>query len=138
MIASVTPAAAAISRVVVAPNPLREKRSMATSMSWLRRSVAAIRAAGAVVIGIPIVSKYLLVCKKNVASLLCCLLLCTSQGNKGMCRRDYVRDLMGCEQTGYDVNENRLSCLWFAPRVAFLTLRKTTALIAAATNAPNS
>jgi hypothetical protein len=38
--ASVTPAAAAISLVVVPPKPLREKRSIATSMSWFRRSAA--------------------------------------------------------------------------------------------------
>src|SRR5262249_43072084 len=40
MMASVTPAAAAISLVVVAANPFREKMSSAVSMSWRRRSVA--------------------------------------------------------------------------------------------------
>src|ERR1039457_4479448 len=40
MMASVTPAAAAISLVVVPPYPLREKKSSAVSTSWRRRSLA--------------------------------------------------------------------------------------------------
>ena len=40
MMASVTPAAAAISLVVVPSKPLREKKSSAVSRSWRRRSLA--------------------------------------------------------------------------------------------------
>src|SRR5205085_9861781 len=66
MMASLTPAAAAISRVVVPAKPFWAKRSMAVSMSWRRRSSACIRgwgggiAAGSGVLAIQIYCKQVL------------------------------------------------------------------------------
>src|ERR1017187_2170197 len=71
IMASVTPAAAAISLVVVPPNPLREKASRAVSRSCRRRSLAGRRRVGgrSSLTG-SIVSQYLLTVKRR--SLLGC------------------------------------------------------------------
>src|ERR1039457_1287939 len=64
MMASVTPAAAAISLVVVPENPLREKKSRAVSTSWIRRSLACRRGVGVRgSVTVSIVSQYLLTVK---------------------------------------------------------------------------
>ena len=66
MMASVTPAAAAISLVVVPENPLREKKSRAVSTSWMRRSLAWRRGVGVRgSITFSIVSQYLLTVKSQ-------------------------------------------------------------------------
>src|SRR5689334_12018916 len=64
MTASVTPAAAAISRVVVPLNPFWENTLRAVSRSWVRRSVADIRPLTCCASGMYlIVSKHLLTCQ---------------------------------------------------------------------------
>src|SRR4249920_818944 len=65
MIASVTPAEAAISLVVVPSNPLREKKSSAVSRSWRRRSLAGRRGVADTAF---IVSQYLLTVKSITAA----------------------------------------------------------------------